>query len=84
MKTLEEIKQDLESQFHGAGIAVEGTSLVIPKEKWFEIARFLKENSEYQFDFLSSVTGPFPLIPVQPCGRESSDFEARSRLAFFK
>lgn len=57
MRTLEEIKQNLESQFHGVGIAIEGTSLVIPKEKWFEIARFLKESADYQFDFLSSVTG---------------------------
>ena len=57
MKTLEEIKQDLESKFHGVGIVIEGASLVIPKEKWFEIARYLKEDPEYQLDFLSSVTG---------------------------
>ena len=57
MKTLEQIKQDLESQFHGVGIVVEGTSLIIPKEKWLEIAQFLKTNSEYNLDFLSSVTG---------------------------
>ena len=57
MKTLEEIKQNLESQFHGVGITIEGTSLVIPKEKWFEIARHLKESADYKLDFLSSVTG---------------------------
>ena len=57
MKTLEEIKQDLESQFHGVGITIEGASLVIPKEKWLEIARHFKENHEYQLDYLSSVTG---------------------------
>ena len=55
MRTLEEIKQDLESQFHGVGITIEGASLVIPKEKWFEIARYLKDDLD--LDFLSSVTG---------------------------
>jgi len=57
MKSLEQIKEDLERQFHGVGITIEGSSLIIPKEKWLEIARYLKDSPDYQFDFLSSVTG---------------------------
>ena len=57
MKSLEEIKKDIEANFSGILVTIEGSSLIIPKEKWFEIARFLKTSPEYTFDFLSSVTG---------------------------
>ena len=57
MKSLEEIKQDLETKFPGSSVAIEGTSLIVPKEKWFEIARFLKDHPEYSLDYLSSVSG---------------------------
>lgn len=57
MKTIEEIKQDIEAKFQGTQITIEGTSLVIPKERWFQIAKVLKEDSQYSFDYLSSVTG---------------------------
>ena len=57
MKPLDQIKQDLEAKFSGAQIALEGTSLVVPKERWFEIARYLKDAPEYILDYLSSVTG---------------------------
>ena len=57
MKTLEEIKQELESKFAGAQLAIEGKSLIVPKERWFEAASFLKESPQYRFDYLSSVTG---------------------------
>ena len=72
MKTLEEIKQDLESNV-GAGfprpnegqgnlastekITNDGASIIVPKEIWLETAKFLKESPEYKLDFLSSVTG---------------------------
>src|SRR3989338_7216688 len=57
MKPLDQIKQDLEANFPGTQIALEGTSLIIPKERWFEIARYLKDTPEYALDYLSSVTG---------------------------
>ena len=57
MKTLEEIKQDIESKFQGTQIAIEGNSLTISKERWFQIAKVLKEDPQYGFDYLSSVTG---------------------------
>ena len=57
MKTLAEIKQDIETNFHGANVVLEGSALIIPKEVWFEVARHLKNAPEYSFDFLSCVTG---------------------------
>ena len=57
MKTPAEIKQDIEIKFPGAQLTLEGSSLIVPKEQWSEIARFLKNTPEYLFDFLSSVTG---------------------------
>ena len=57
MKTLEAIKQQIESKFPGTQITIEGTSLIIPKERWTEVAKFLKTDPEYSFDYLSSVTG---------------------------
>ena len=57
MKTLEEIKKDIESRFPSAVVNIEGTSLIIPKEFWFEIGKFLKTNPDYALDYLSSVTG---------------------------
>lgn len=57
MKSLEAIKQGLETKFPGTQITIEGTSLVIPKEKWFEAAKFLKTSPDYALDYLSCVTG---------------------------
>ena len=57
MKSLEEIKQNIETKFSGVTVTIEGLSLIIPKEHWFEVANFLKTNPEYSFDYLSSVTG---------------------------
>ncbi len=57
MKTLEEIKQDLESKIPGASVTLEGKSLIVPKEKWLPAAKFLKTDPQYQLDYLSSVTG---------------------------
>lgn len=56
MKTLEHIKSDIESQAN-AQVAIEGSALIIPKEKIRDVARFLKSNHEYQMDYLSCVTG---------------------------
>lgn len=57
MRTLEQIKQDIEAKFPGTVLTIEGASLLVPKERWFEIAKLLKTNPEYAFDYLSSVTG---------------------------
>jgi NADH-quinone oxidoreductase subunit C len=57
MKSLEEIKQLIESHVPGAQITVEGQSLLISKEHWFAAANLLKNNEELSFDYLSSVTG---------------------------
>ena len=57
MKSLEEIKQDLESKFPGTQVGLELSSLLIPKENWRDIASLLKTAPEYGFDYLSSVTG---------------------------
>ena len=57
MKSIEEIKQDIETKFPGTMVTIEGCSLIIPKERLLEIANFLKTNLEYSFDYLSSVTG---------------------------
>ena len=57
MKTLEEIKQDIESKFQGTQITIEGTSLIVPKERWFQIAKVFKEDPQYALDYLSSVAG---------------------------
>ena len=56
MKSLEEIKKDIESRT-SAQVVIEGNSLVVPKEKLSEVALFLKGNPEYTMDFLSCVTG---------------------------
>ncbi|MBI1978109.1 MAG: NADH-quinone oxidoreductase subunit C, partial [Candidatus Omnitrophica bacterium] len=57
MKTLEEIKQNLETKLQDTQITLEGTSLVVPKERWLQIAKVLKEEPEYRFDYLSCLTG---------------------------
>ena len=57
MKTLEEIKQDLETKIGGTAIAIENKSLIVPKERWAQVANFLKTDPAYSFDYLSSVTG---------------------------
>ena len=57
MKTVQEIKQDIETKFPGTAIILEGSSLVIPKERWAEVAKFLKDDPEYSLNYLSSVTG---------------------------
>jgi NADH:ubiquinone oxidoreductase subunit C len=57
MRPLEEIKQDIEAKILGVQIAIEGTSLLVPKDRWLEAARFLKEDSDYNLNYLSSVTG---------------------------
>ena len=55
MKTLEQIKTDLESNTQTT-LTVEGNALSVPKEKIQAVARFLKSNSEYQMDYLSNLT----------------------------
>ena len=57
MQPLENLKQEIESHAPGTTVFVEGGNLVVPKESWYEVARFLKESLSCQFDFLSSVTG---------------------------
>ncbi|PIQ85493.1 MAG: NADH dehydrogenase family protein [Candidatus Omnitrophica bacterium CG11_big_fil_rev_8_21_14_0_20_45_26] len=56
MKTTEEIKTDLESKT-GTSITVQGEALMVPKEKLFDVAKYLKDTPDYQMDYLSSVTG---------------------------
>ena len=56
MKTLEEIKTDIETKT--AGVAtIEGNALVIPKEKIAVVSTFLKNDLDYQMDYLSCLTG---------------------------
>ena len=57
MIQLDQIKQDIEAKLPGTNVAIEGTNLIVPKDRWHEVAKFLKDNSEYSFDYLSSVTG---------------------------
>lgn len=57
MKTPEEMRQDLEARFHGVTISLDGKTLVVPKERWAEIAPFLKSDPHYAFDLLSCITG---------------------------
>jgi NADH/F420H2 dehydrogenase subunit C len=57
MITLEPIKQIIETKFPGVQLALEASNLIVPKERWIEIASFLKDLPEYRFDYLSSVTG---------------------------
>ncbi len=56
MKTLEQIKADIESRI-SAQIVLEANSLVIPKEKIGAVAQFLKEHADYRMDYLSCLTG---------------------------
>lgn|SRR3990167_260946 len=57
MKALEEIKQDIEAAVPGVTLTIEGTSLMVPKERWNEVAQFLKDGPNYGLDYLSCVTG---------------------------
>ncbi len=56
MKTLEQIKTDIESRTN-TQITLEGSSLVIPKEKISATAQFLKDHADYRMDYLSCLTG---------------------------
>ena len=57
MKSLEEIKQDIQAKIPGVAVTVEGTSLIVPKERWIDVAKFLREDASYELDYLSCVTG---------------------------
>jgi len=57
MKSLEELKKEIELKIPSANVTVEGSCLVIPKDQWGEVAKFLKEGANESFDFLSCVTG---------------------------
>jgi NADH-quinone oxidoreductase subunit C len=57
VKPLEELKQDIESKVSGANTTVDGSSLIVPKEKWTDVAKFLKSDASYAMDYLSCVTG---------------------------
>jgi len=57
MISIEEVKRDIENKFPGTVLTVEGTSLVIPRASWRDIASFLKNDPSYALDYLSSVTG---------------------------
>ncbi len=57
MKSLEELKQNLESKMPGVTSVLEEGCLVISKNDWLEVAKFLKSSPLYSFDYLSSVTG---------------------------
>ncbi len=54
---IEEIKSDLVSNVPGLELQVEGESFIVPKEKLLQVARYLKEDSKYQMDYVSCVTG---------------------------
>ena len=56
MKTIEQIKTDIESRT-GTSLVPEGSSLVVPKEKIEAVGTFLKNDPDYQMDYLSSLTG---------------------------
>jgi NADH-quinone oxidoreductase subunit C len=57
MKSLEEIKQEIETKVPGVTVAVEGATLLVPVQHWFTVAKFLKESPAYACDYLSCVTG---------------------------
>lgn len=54
---LAEVKNDLEKAIAGLTLTVEGESLIVPKEKLLDVARFLKENEKYRMDYVSCITG---------------------------
>ena len=54
MKTLEQIKSDLE-KLVGAPIDTAGSGLIISKHKFLAVLTFLKENPEYQMDYISNL-----------------------------
>lgn len=56
MKTLEQVKSDLESRIQ-VQTTIEGTALIIPKEKIRDVSFFLKKDPEYRMDYLASLTG---------------------------
>ena len=55
MKTLEQIKSDLESQTKSS-VTIEGTAITLQKENLLQVAQFLKSNSDYQMDYLANLT----------------------------
>lgn len=64
MQTLEEIKGRIEAAITGArleivpnGSAANQPSLLVDKEHAFAIAKFLRDDSQFQFDYASNVTG---------------------------
>ena len=57
MKSLEEVKKDIESKVPGTTVTIEADSLVISKAQLVEVAKFLKTSPTYFFDYLSCVTG---------------------------
>lgn len=64
MKTVEEIKAAIEAAVPGAGVTVVPNpspsaqhSLLLHPDTAFAVARFLRDDAEMAFDFLSNVTG---------------------------
>jgi len=56
VKSLEEIKKDIESRT-SAQVTVEADSFVVPEEKLLEVALFLKGNPDYEMNLLSNLAG---------------------------
>lgn len=54
MKTLEEIKLDLDAHL-GVQTEIAGSGVVIPKNKLLDALKFLKENSNYEMDYISNL-----------------------------
>lgn len=54
MKSLEEIKTDLATNA-GTQTDISGSGLVVPKSKLLDVLKFLKENHEYEMDYISNL-----------------------------
>ncbi|HNV85463.1 MAG TPA: NADH-quinone oxidoreductase subunit C [Candidatus Omnitrophota bacterium] len=53
---IQEIKDDLIKAIPNLPLEVEGSSFVIPKEKFLSVARFFKESPKYSMDYVSCIT----------------------------
>jgi len=67
---LETLKSELEARVPGLTLTVEGTTLVIPREKLLDVCRWLKDAEPLACDYLADLTAvDYPPDPAGGAGR---------------
>jgi NADH/F420H2 dehydrogenase subunit C len=53
---VESLKSELEAQFPGLSLTVDGAALIIPPQKLADICRWLRDTERFSFDYVANLT----------------------------